>query len=591
MYEVIVIGAGHAGCEAALASARQKAKTLLLSINMDSIAAMPCNSAVGGPGRGQLVREIDALGGEISKNTDKTFIHMRMLNTSKGPAVRTLRALVDKRRYFLEMKHTLENQTNLDIRQALVVDIKKGEGGYWLKTSDNYKYFSKCVVFCNGTFLRGKIFWGNNSLEAGRQGEIPSNQLPKNLEKIGIKFGRLQTNTPPRIDRKSVDLKFLKKQTYDKNPEMFSYESNYDGREQLNNFITYVKEEGINFIKKNIGKAVSISKNNHAQGPKYCPSIEEKVIRFPHRKRHLLFIQPEGMNTTEMYVHGLMTTFSEKIQYGILKKIKGLEEAVITRPGYGVEYDYILPFQINECLENKNNTGIFFAGQINGTTGYEEAAAQGIVAGINAAKRSRGEKTIKIKREDGYIGILIDDIITKKISEPYRMLTSRNEYRLYHRHDNADFRMVKILKWIGYKQKAELIEKKYERINSAIGQILKNGPLPQLKKEEFVSKYKDILIGNHGCCPRDIDSVYINIKYKDYIKRQIKQIERMENSLDLEIPENIRYEEINNISNEALARLKERKPNSLGQARRLEGVGAADIFALLCYLKNVSRET
>jgi len=591
VYDVIVIGAGHAGCEAALASARLKTKTLLMSINMDSIAAMPCNSAIGGPGRGQMVREIDALGGEIARNTDRTFIHMRMLNLSKGPAVRTLRALVDKRRYFLEMKYVLENQENLDIRQALVVDIKKQGEGYRVITSDNYSYYAKCIVLCNGTFLRGRIFWGKNQIEAGRQGEIPSNKLPLNLEKMGIKFGRLKTDTPPRVDKKTIDFRNLKKQHYDKQPQMFSYSSVYDGREQMDNYITYVEEEAIEYINRNLGKASFASKENKVEGPKYCPSIEEKVIRFPQKKRHLVFIQPEGRNTNEMYLHGLMTTFPENIQYGMLKRIKGLQKAVITRPGYGVEYDHILPFQINSNLESKAHKGMFFAGQINGTTGYEEAAAQGVVAGINAARQAMGKKSIIIKREDGYIGILIDDLVTKKISEPYRMLTSRNEYRLYHRHDNADWRMLKFLKMLGFKDKAGQIEKKYEKINSAIEEVSKKGAVGQYGKEEFFNRYQGILGSKYDLLPQDIDSVYVNIKYRDYIKRQLKCIEKIENSLDIKIPKYIKYEEINNISNEALKSLNRSRPETLGQARRLEGVGSADIFSLMCYLKNVSRET
>ncbi len=591
MYDVAVIGAGHAGCEAALASARQKAKTIIFTINMDTIALMPCNSAVGGPGRGHLIREIDALGGEISKNTDKSFIHMRMLNTSKGPAVRALRAVVDKRRYFLEMKKVLENQPKLDLRQALVVNICKTANGYCIETSDNYKYYSSCIILCNGTFLRGKIFWGNNKVEAGRQGEIPSNRLAHNLEKMGICFGRLKTNTPPRVDGKTIDPKNLKQQHYDQQPEMFSYENRYDGRAQINNHITYVEQDAANYIKSIISSSLNNFREVNTEGPKYCPSIEEKIKRFPKKKRHLIFVQPEGVKTTEMYIHGLMTSLGEDIQQGILKRIRGLQKSVITRPGYGVEYDYLLPFQINNKLESKKYKGLFFAGQINGTTGYEEAAAQGIMAGINAARKALNKKSLIIRREDGYIGVLIDDLITKNISEPYRMLTSRNEFRLYHRHDNADYRMLNILKMIGYNKKAEDIEEKYERINTAIEQIIDKGTANLAAKGLFIGRNKDILVDKFKLCPSDIDSVYINIKYKDYIKRQIDTIQEIKNNLDKAIPENIKYEQIKNISNEALSMLNKIRPGSLGQARRLEGVGAADIFSLLCYLKNVSRET
>ncbi|MDZ7838650.1 MAG: tRNA uridine-5-carboxymethylaminomethyl(34) synthesis enzyme MnmG [Actinomycetota bacterium] len=472
MYEVIVIGGGHAGCEAAIAAAKQNAKTMLISINMDSIASMPCNSAIGGPGRGQMVREIDVLGGEMAKNTDKTYIHMRMLNTSKGPAVRTLRAIVDKRRYFLEMKRVLENQSNLQLRQALVTDIEKCEGAYRVKTSDNSWYKAKSVVLSNGTFLRGKIFWGNNMVEAGRQGEIPSNRLPQNMEKMGIRFGRLKTDTPPRVDKRTIDIDCLTIQQYDKNPSMFSYHSSNMERKQIDNYITYVEKEAIDYIKGNLKKAPFITKPDRAEGPKYCPSIEEKILRYPKKRRHLVFIQPEGMDTNEMYLHGLMTTFPEDIQKGILERIKGLQQAVITRPGYGVEYDYILPYQIKTSLESKIHQGLFYAGQINGTTGYEEAAAQGCLAGINAGRYVKNKPTMVIEREDGYIGVLIDDMVTKGITQPYRMLTSRNEYRLFHRHDNADYRMSKYLKKLGFNQKADKIEAKYERNNSPGGPAL-----------------------------------------------------------------------------------------------------------------------
>jgi len=578
-----VIGAGHAGCEAALAAARLKANTLLLSINMDSIAAMPCNSSIGGPGRGQMVREIDALGGEMAKNTDRTFLHMRMLNTSRGPAVRTLRAGIDKREYFLAMKKIVENQENLTLRQAMVVNIGKDKGLYFLETSDCYKYFAKCVILCTGTFLRGKVFWGANKIEAGRQGEVPSNKLSRNLEKLGIRFGRLNTNTPPRVDSKAIDFRGLKLQYYDDHPEMFSFEDKYDGRSQFNNHMTHIGEDGIDYIKKNLNG--SFFAKLESEGPKYCPSIEEKVTRYPDKKSHLLFIQPEGRRTSEMYIHGLMTTLSEEIQAGMLKKIKGLKKAVITRPGYGVEYDYILPFQINNRLECKKLKGLFFAGQINGTTGYEEAAAQGIIAGINAGRMSQDKNGIQINREDGYIGVLIDDLVSRKITEPYRMLTSRNEFRLYHRHDNADYRMLKFLKIIGFNEKAQIIEEKYEKIHLAGKEILENNNFGQPTKESFYNKYKDILKGKYKLCTKDIDSVYINLKYREYIERQVKEIEKIKNSLDFEIPQKINYKNIKNISNEAILALEESKPDSLRQARRLQGVSPSDFLSLLCYLK------
>jgi len=448
-YDVIVIGAGHAGCEAAKAAAGAGAKTLMITINLDSLGTMPCNSAIGGPGRGQLVRELDVLGGEMGKNTDKNYIHSRIMNISKGPALRTIRAIVDKKRYFITMKYMLENCANLDIRQGLAESIRMEKDNYIIQASDGDCYDCKCVVIATGTFLRSSIFWGKHKIKAGRQGEINSTSFAFSLEKLGYKFARLRTETPPRIDLRTVNTEFLKVQYFDKKPEMFSYESQYTERKQLNNYITYIEKDCIKYILENISSAPAIQKKNTSRSPKYCPSIEDKVTNFYNRVRHPVFIQPEGIESNEMYLHGLFTTFSEEVQQGIVRRIKGLENAVITRPGYGVEYDYLQPFQINNNLESKKHPGIYFSGQVNGTTGYEEAAAQGIIAGYNAALKSKGKSPIAMEREDGYIGVLIDDIVLKGTTEPYRMLTSRNEYRLYHRHDNADFRMVKFLKKLG----------------------------------------------------------------------------------------------------------------------------------------------
>lgn len=596
-YDVIVIGAGHAGCEAAISSSRIGAKTLLISINMDSIAHMPCNSAIGGPGRGQLVREIDVLGGEMAKNVDRNFIHMRMLNTSKGPSVRALRAIVDKRRYFLNMKKVIENQKNLEIRQGLVTGIEKNKEYYFILTSDSAIYSCKNIVICTGTFLNANIFWGNNNIEAGRHGEISSKKLGLSLVKMGFKFARLKTDTPPRVDKKTINFDRLKVQMYDENPDLFSYDSCYNGTKQVKVYITYAEKECIDYIKRNIKKSTAYGHEINSKGPKYCPSIEDKVVRFAERQRHLVFIQPEGKDTNEMYLHGLSTTFPEEIQDKMVRKIKGLENAVITRPGYGVEYDYLLPFQIKADLESKIHKGIFFAGQINGTTGYEEAAAQGILAGINAARKSKNLNTIIIKRQDGYIGVLIDDLLVKGVSEPYRMLTSRNEYRILHRHDNADIRLVKYLKDMGYKKKAEKILKKYEKIEQAIKDIklnktYKNKRLwEKIKQGSLAENERIILKKNLNLNKSELDIVVVNIKYEQYIKREINNIEKLKENVDVKIPEDIDYRKVKNISNEALISLSGKRPYNLEQASRLEGVNPSDVFSLYYYIKIVSRGT
>ena len=596
-YGVIVIGAGHAGCEAALASARNGTKTLIITISMDSIALLPCNSAVGGPGRGQLVREIDALGGEIGKNVDKSYIHSRMLNISKGPALRTTRAIVDKKQYFLYMKQVLENQGNLDLRQGLTAKIEKFGKKYKLITTDESFYVGKCIVVATGTFLRGKIFWGKYEREAGRQGEINSIKLPGYLENRGYKFGRLRTETPPRVDKKTVDFNKTRVQKYDELPEMFSFDNVYDGREQLNNHITYIEKECIDYIVKNLERSSIYEMSLKSESPKYCPSIEDKVSRFGSSKRHQIFIQPEGKETSEMYLHGLFTTFSEDIQEGIIKRIKGLEKAEITRPGYGVEYDYLIPGQLNINLESKKHKNIFFAGQINGTTGYEEAAAQGIIAGINASLSSRDKENIFLSREDGYIGILLDDVIVKGVTEPYRMLTSRDEFRLYHRHDNADIRMSKILKKIGHEKKANIISKKYEKIDEAYSNIKKSKyfnckkMIEDIKQDRLSKDNISILKNTFNLDDKELNSLIINIKYEIYLKREIDKIKNFKTLTNLLIPKYINYQQIKNVSKEALLSLERYRPATIGQASRLAGVRPLDVFMLLAYINNVSRET
>ncbi len=596
-YDVIIIGAGHAGCEAAKAAANAGAKTLMITISLDSIGTLPCNSAIGGPGRGQLVRELDALGGEMAKNTDKNYIHSRIMNISKGPALRTIRAIVDKKRYFMSMKYMLENCPNLSLRQGLAESINTDGKAYVIHTSDGDRYMCKCVVIATGTFLRSSIFWGKHEIKAGRQGEINSVSFTYALEKLGYKFARLRTETPPRVDLRTINTENLRVQPYDIKPEMFSYESEFIKRRQLNNYITYIEKDCINYILANISSAPAIKKQNYSKSPKYCPSIEDKVNKFYNRSRHLVFIQPEGIESNEAYLHGLFTTLSEEVQQGIVRRINGLENAIITRPGYGVEYDYLKPFQLNNTLESKKHAGIYFAGQINGTTGYEEAAAQGIIAGYNAALKSKERNPVIIEREDGYIGVLIDDIILKGTSEPYRMLTSRNEYRLYHRHDNADLRMVKFLKKLGQLQKARLITVKYKKIDNAF-KNLKNTKyyksrniLEDVKQDRVDISVIENIKKQFNLNETEMQNLVINIKYEPYINREKEIIEKIKSISDISIPGNIDYEAVKNLSAEGREVLKIKKPGSLNQAGRLEGVRATDILSLAVYLKNVSRET
>lgn len=465
-YDVIVIGAGHAGCEAALASARNGAGTLLISINMDSIALMPYSSTVGGFGRGQLIREIDVLGGEISKNIDKNYIHMRIIVSTEDPAIETMEAVVDKRRYFLSMKEVLENQDNLYLRQGLVAGIEEIGKKYNIYTSDGITYCCKSIVICTGTFLGAKIFWGGNTIEAGRQGEICSKKLLVSLENLGFKFGRLKNYTAPLIDRKSINVKVLEKQSYDRNPQMFSYENNFDGRSQLYSYITNTGKDCTRYILKRINKKAASSCKIKSETTEGCFPIEDKVLKFEDKKDYIIAILPIGRDTNEVYLKGLETALSEEIQVKMLKKIKSLKCAEITRPGYGVEFKYLLPFQLTSNLESKKFKGIFFAGHINGTNGYEESAAQGIVAGLAAYRRVKNLESIIIRREDGYIGVLISDLVVKGVNEPYRMLVSGNEYSFYHRHDNADIRMLKFIEKLGNKDKAIKIINKYKKKRS-----------------------------------------------------------------------------------------------------------------------------
>jgi tRNA uridine 5-carboxymethylaminomethyl modification enzyme len=596
-YDVAVIGAGHAGAEASMASAKIGAKTLLLTISLDSVGFLPCNSSIGGPGRGHLVREIAALGGLMGKTCDNTYIHSRMLNISKGPAVQALRKIVDKRRYSMDIKRQLEDQKGLHLRQGLAVDISRSGSFYVIKTSDGLAVFAKCIVVCAGTFLRAKIFWGDFSMQAGRHGEIASVKLAKSLEELGMRFGRLKTDTPPRLDKKSIDFDFLEAQPYDKEPRMFSFDPVSHSREQVNSYITYVEDDAISIIKKNIDHSPSYTGEIISEGPKYCPSIEDKVQRFPHKSRHMLFLQPEGKDTNEIYVHGLSTSLPEETQIKVIRNIKGLENAMITRPGYGVEYDYLLPQQVDFTLQSRGNKNLFFAGQVNGTTGYEEAAAQGIVAGINAALSSLGKNKIHLKRSDGYIGLLIDELNTKEITQPYRMLTSRNESRLIHRHDNADKRMINIIKAIGDEKNAVNIEKKYARIAQALKEVktgkhfVEDDILQKIMSDRLDEEEKRSMKKTLSLTETEIENLLIEIKYEKHIKREEKRLLSFENNANVTIPEDIQYGKIKNLSSEAIISLEKKRPLNIGQALRLEGVNRTDAAILYFYLEKVSRET
>lgn len=467
-YDVIVIGAGHAGCEAALASARNGARTLLISINMDSIAFMSYGSTVGGFGRGQLIREIDVLGGEISKNIDKNYINMQVISCPDNPAIRALRATVDKRRYFLSMKEVLENQDNLDLRQGLVVGISKNGENYNLYTSDRIVYYCNSIIVCTGTFLEAIIFWGKYMIDAGRQGEICSKKFSGSLKNLGFRFGRLKRYTAPLVDKKSINVNNIRKQPNSRNFQTFSYESNFRNKNQICSYITYINRGFSECVLNHIGRNIISSNSMGTMAVEDCYSIEDKILRNENVKGKEVFIEPVGRDTNEMYLNGLETAVSERLQVKMLKEIRGLEESEMTRPGYGVEYDYLLPFQLKSSLESKNFRGVFFAGQVNGTAGYEESAAQGVIAGINASRALKSLDSVLVDRKDGYIGMLINDLMVKGVKKPYRIRVCMGKYNSYHGYDNAGKRMLKFLEKLGDKGRVEKIIKKHEETGSDV---------------------------------------------------------------------------------------------------------------------------
>ncbi len=616
-YDIVVIGAGHAGVEAALAGARMGLKTLLATLNLDNIAMMPCNPSVGGPAKGHLVRELDALGGEMGVNADKTCIQYRMLNTGKGPAVQTLRAQADKKLYQYTMKHTCELQENLDVKQILIDKILFEDNavkGVVVETGEVYE--CKAIVLASGTYLRGRIIIGEETYTGGPNGQRAAVKLSQCLKDAGIELMRFKTGTPARVDRRSLDFSKMSIQEGDDVVHNFSFMSDVKTREQVPCWLTYTNEETHKIIKDNIDRAPMANGIIEGVGPRYCPSIETKIVRFPDKKRHQLFIEPEGLNTEEMYVQGMSTSMPIDVQMQFLRTIAGMENVRIMRPGYAIEYDCVNPLQLKPSLELKKINGLFCAGQTNGTSGYEEAAAQGLIAGINAALKIKGKEPLILKRSDAYIGVLIDDLVTKGTQEPYRVMTSRAEYRLLLRQDNADLRLtekgravglvtderyarfckrrdaikeaIALLRSIRLHPNKETLEKMKE---FNMGEIRNTVTAADLLKRTGIS-YDDLR--NIAELPEVSDDVKkqveIDIVYEGYIKKQLEQVERMEKLERKLLPEDIDYNDVSSLRNEAKEKLNEVRPISIGQASRISGVSPADISVLLVYLEQHRRQ-